>query len=58
MSVPSVASRDEWLAARLDLLEREKQVLKDQDAVTAQRRALPMVERTRKPCCAARKPHS
>jgi predicted dithiol-disulfide oxidoreductase (DUF899 family) len=44
MSLPTVASRDEWLAARIELLEREKQVLKDQDAVTAQRRALPMVK--------------
>lgn len=44
MSLPPVASREEWLAARLDLLEREKQVMKAQDAVTAQRRRLPRVK--------------
>jgi predicted dithiol-disulfide oxidoreductase (DUF899 family) len=44
MPVPPVASREEWLTARLELLEQEKQVMKAQDAVTAQRRKLPMVK--------------
>jgi predicted dithiol-disulfide oxidoreductase (DUF899 family) len=43
MTVHEVVSRDEWLAARLKLLEREKAVMREQDAVTAQRRELPMV---------------
>ncbi len=43
MTLPQVASRDEWLAARLELLEREKEAMRAQDAVTAQRRELPMV---------------
>jgi predicted dithiol-disulfide oxidoreductase (DUF899 family) len=43
MFLPSIASREEWLAARLDLLEQEKQVMKAQDAVTASRRQLPRV---------------
>jgi predicted dithiol-disulfide oxidoreductase (DUF899 family) len=44
MSLPLVASRDEWLTARLELLEQEKQAMKAQDAVTARRRQLPMVQ--------------
>lgn len=43
MTLPSIASREDWLTARLELLEQEKQVMKAQDAVTARRRALPMV---------------
>jgi predicted dithiol-disulfide oxidoreductase (DUF899 family) len=43
MASPRIGSRDEWLAARLELLEREKEVMRAQDAVTAQRRELPMV---------------
>ncbi|MFC7387694.1 DUF899 domain-containing protein [Sphaerisporangium rhizosphaerae] len=44
MALPRTASRDEWLAARLRLLDREKEVMRAQDAVTAQRRELPMVK--------------
>jgi predicted dithiol-disulfide oxidoreductase (DUF899 family) len=40
---PPIASRDEWLAARKALLEREKELTRQYDAVTAQRRRLPMV---------------
>jgi predicted dithiol-disulfide oxidoreductase (DUF899 family) len=36
-------SRDEWLAARLKLLAQEKEAMRAQDAVTANRRGLPMV---------------
>jgi predicted dithiol-disulfide oxidoreductase (DUF899 family) len=43
MAFQSAVSRDEWLEARLQLLEQEKQVMKAQDAVTARRRELPMV---------------
>ena len=43
MALSPVVSRDEWLAARLALLEQEKQAMKAQDAVTARRRELPMV---------------
>jgi predicted dithiol-disulfide oxidoreductase (DUF899 family) len=43
MNSPQTVSRDEWLAARLKLLEREKEAMRAQDAVTAQRRELPKV---------------
>jgi len=43
MTLPQTVSRDEWLAARLKLLVQEKEVMRAQDAVTAQRRELPMV---------------
>ncbi|SDL99676.1 Predicted dithiol-disulfide oxidoreductase, DUF899 family [Nonomuraea jiangxiensis] len=43
MALPQTVSRQEWLAARLELLEREKEVMRAQDAVTARRRELPMV---------------
>lgn len=43
---PKVASREEWLAARLDLLEQEKALTHQRDALNRQRRALPMVEIT------------
>jgi predicted dithiol-disulfide oxidoreductase (DUF899 family) len=43
MSLPEVVSRDEWLVARKALLEREKQVTRQRDAVAAERRRLPMV---------------
>lgn len=40
---PEVASREQWLAARLTLLEQEKALTRQRDALNAQRRALPMV---------------
>jgi predicted dithiol-disulfide oxidoreductase (DUF899 family) len=43
MTLPQVVSRDEWLAARLKLLAQEKEAMRAQDAVTANRRGLPMV---------------
>jgi len=43
MTVPQVATRKEWLAARLELLAKEKELSRSQDAVHAQRQALPMV---------------
>ncbi|HVV11767.1 DUF899 domain-containing protein [Amycolatopsis sp.] len=43
MTLPQVASRDEWLAARLKLLAREKELMRAQDELTTQRQELPMV---------------
>jgi predicted dithiol-disulfide oxidoreductase (DUF899 family) len=44
MSLPDVVSREQWLQARLDLLAREKQHLRQRDALNADRRRLPMVK--------------
>jgi predicted dithiol-disulfide oxidoreductase (DUF899 family) len=43
-ALPKVVSRDEWLTARKRLLAREKEVTRLRDAVSAERRRLPMVE--------------
>ena len=42
--LPRVASREEWLAARLDLLRKEKELTRARDALSAERRRLPMVK--------------
>lgn len=47
MELPNTGSREEWLAARLELLAKEKELSRAQAAVAAERRALPMVEVTR-----------
>lgn len=39
-----VVSREEWLAARLDLLAKEKELTRARDAASAQRRELPWVK--------------
>jgi predicted dithiol-disulfide oxidoreductase (DUF899 family) len=44
MSLPEIASRDEWLAARMDLLAKEKELTRQRDALSVDRRNLPMVE--------------
>ena len=44
---PQIATREEWLAARLELLSKEKELTRHRDAVNAARRSLPMVELTR-----------
>jgi predicted dithiol-disulfide oxidoreductase (DUF899 family) len=44
MSVPKIATRDEWLAARKQLLADEKELTRRRDALSTQRRNLPMVE--------------
>lgn len=44
MERPEIASREEWLAARLELLAKEKEVSRAQAALAAERRKLPMVE--------------
>jgi predicted dithiol-disulfide oxidoreductase (DUF899 family) len=43
MNRPQVASREEWLAARKELLAREKEASRARDALSAERRRLPMV---------------
>jgi len=43
MSLPDVVSREEWLAAREQLLVREKELTRKRDALNAGRRRLPMV---------------
>lgn len=46
-NLPRVVSRDEWLAARVELLAREKELTRLRDRVAADRRRLPMVEMTK-----------
>ncbi|MEX2255279.1 MAG: DUF899 domain-containing protein [Acidimicrobiia bacterium] len=42
-SAPTVGTREEWLRARLELLEGEKELTRRRDEVSRQRRALPWV---------------
>src|SRR3954471_11465981 len=42
--LPDVVPREEWLAARMELLDREKRFTRERDALNAERRRLPMVE--------------
>jgi predicted dithiol-disulfide oxidoreductase (DUF899 family) len=44
MSLPDVVSREEWLAARRQLLAREKELTRQRDVLNADRRRLPMVQ--------------
>ncbi len=44
MSLPKIATRDEWLAARQALLAKEKEMTRARDALNVERRELPMVE--------------
>jgi predicted dithiol-disulfide oxidoreductase (DUF899 family) len=43
MGLPQVASREQWLVARKELLDTEKQATRTRDAMNTQRRLLPMV---------------
>ena len=43
MAEPTVASREEWLSARLGLLQAEKELTRRRDELSRQRRALPWV---------------
>jgi predicted dithiol-disulfide oxidoreductase (DUF899 family) len=43
---PEIVSAEEWRAARLDLLAKEKEFTRARDALAAQRRRLPMTEVT------------
>jgi predicted dithiol-disulfide oxidoreductase (DUF899 family) len=47
MDNPRVVAPEQWLAARTDLLAREKEATRAKDAVDAARRALPMTEVTK-----------
>ena len=44
MSLPDVVSREQWLAARKELLAKEKELTRARDALNTERRMLPMVE--------------
>ncbi|HET7425917.1 MAG TPA: DUF899 family protein, partial [Gemmatimonadales bacterium] len=43
MTTPTVGTREQWLAARLELLQAEKELTRQSDAVAQQRQALPWV---------------
>jgi predicted dithiol-disulfide oxidoreductase (DUF899 family) len=47
MSLPNIVSREEWAAARKDLLEEEKALTRARDQLNTKRRELPMVEITK-----------
>ncbi|MDP2710296.1 MAG: DUF899 domain-containing protein [Solirubrobacteraceae bacterium] len=47
MSLPQITSREQWLAARKALLAKEKQLTRARDALSAERRRLPMVQVTK-----------
>jgi predicted dithiol-disulfide oxidoreductase (DUF899 family) len=44
MSLPRIATQDEWEAAQRALLEKEKDLTRQRDALSIERRNLPMVE--------------
>ena len=44
MSLPEIASAEEWKAAHEELLAKEKQATRARDALAAERRRLPMTE--------------
>ena len=44
MSLPRIVARDEWVAARTQLLDEEKAFTRARDALNTKRRELPMVE--------------
>lgn len=44
MNLPRIATRDEWITARTDLLAKEKELTRQRDALNTERRNLPMVE--------------
>jgi predicted dithiol-disulfide oxidoreductase (DUF899 family) len=44
MDMPPVVTREEWLVARKELLEKEKEVTKARDWIAAERRKLPSVK--------------
>ena len=47
MNLPQVASRDQWLVARKELLAKEKEASRARDALSAERRRLPMIPITK-----------
>jgi predicted dithiol-disulfide oxidoreductase (DUF899 family) len=46
MALPTIVTREEWLAARTALLAEEKEQTRQRDALATRRRELPMVEIT------------
>ncbi|MFK0155612.1 DUF899 domain-containing protein [Streptomyces sp. NPDC090493] len=44
MSLPEIVSRERWRAARAELLRKEEALARARDALSAERRRLPMVE--------------
>ncbi|MBO4258102.1 DUF899 domain-containing protein [Streptomyces griseorubiginosus] len=44
MSLPEIVSREQWRAAREELLVKEEAAMRARDALSAERRRLPMVE--------------
>ena len=44
MNLPQVVFREEWLAARKELLAKEKELHRQRDALTLERRRLPMMK--------------
>src|SRR4026209_2240367 len=44
MSLPKIATRAEWLRARKELLDKEKDMTRQRDSLNTARRELPMVE--------------
>ncbi|MEA2372668.1 MAG: hypothetical protein QOH12_3062 [Solirubrobacteraceae bacterium] len=44
MSLPEIATREDWLVARKELLVAEKEMTRRRDALNVRRRQLPMVE--------------
>lgn len=44
MTMPEIVSSERWLAARTELLAREKELTRARDALNADRRRLPMVK--------------
>jgi predicted dithiol-disulfide oxidoreductase (DUF899 family) len=47
MALPEIATREQWLQARLRLLAEEEKLTRRRDALNAQRRRLPMVRVTK-----------
>jgi predicted dithiol-disulfide oxidoreductase (DUF899 family) len=43
MSLPRITSREDWLEARTELLDKEKALTRDRDALNVERRNMPMV---------------
>jgi len=44
MTLPKIVTRDEWLAARVELLAEEKELTRLRDKISTERRNLPMVQ--------------
>ncbi|MCZ4495190.1 MAG: hypothetical protein JWP53_4121, partial [Conexibacter sp.] len=47
MSLPEMVTQEQWLVARKELLAKEKAATRARDALSAERRRLPMVEITK-----------